>query len=53
MNYKTDGRLEAIVKGKKDGKLRVAVGYVGQVKPIYIDLMTVEQFENLVLTRGN
>lgn len=53
MNYKTDGRLEAKVKGKKDGKLKVAVGYVGQDKPIYTELMTLEQFENLVLTRGN
>ena len=53
MNYKTDGRLEATVKGKKNGKLKVAVSYVGQTKPIYTELMTVEQFENLVLTRRN
>lgn len=47
MNYKTDGRLAAKIVGKEDGKLKVAVGYLGEKQPIYIELMTNEQFENL------
>ena len=46
-NYKTDGRLAAVIVGKEDGKLKVAVGYLGEKTPIYIELMTDETFENL------
>jgi len=47
MNYKTDGRLAAKIIGKEDGKLKVAVGYLGEKTPIYIEKMTNEQFENM------
>jgi hypothetical protein len=45
---KTDGRLTAkIVKKGPDGKVRVAVGYVNEPEPIYLEWMTVEQFEGM------
>lgn len=51
---RNDGRVMAeTVATLPDGRVTVAVSYVGADVPIYFQDMSIDDFESMVLTRGS